>query len=175
MAEVKTMDDYDVVATRVVRHGLFWYYVPEETVQNGEEKVILVQHTAFAGEPIDLWLKSDLERAEKHGALHDQEESDRRIAGTQVTIPEPGADDDDVDEVELSSLDSEELVNWLMSTGEFDGNKKPSAPEVVMAVGGDAELAQRVIDAEGTASGGDQRQGVVKPLQAIIDKATAPA
>lgn len=173
MATDKTMDDYSVLDTRIVRHGLFWFYRPEEQVINGEQKVILVQHTAFAGDKVELYLNSDLERAEKHGAVHSQEESQARIERSEVRLPEPdngeGNADDDGEEVELKDLEDQELVDWLMSTGEFDGNKKPTASEVVSGVGNDAELAARVVVAENTATGGNPRSSVVDPLNKVTE------
>jgi hypothetical protein len=168
----KTMDDYPSIAKRVVRHGLFWYFKPEEHVVNGEEKVLLVQHTAFAGETVDVHLNTDLERAEKYGALHSEEESQERIARQAVLLPEPAVSEDegeDGEEVELADLEDDELVDWLMSTGEFDGNKKPTGPEVVTAVGDDKALAERVLRAENVATGDNPRENVKDPLTKVIE------
>lgn len=164
---IKTMDDYPTIGEFVVRHGLFWYYKPEETVINGEERVILVQHTAFAGDTVELHLNSDLERAKKYGALHDEETSAAMLgqqAQTTATI-EPESD-----EVEVSDLTDEEMVEWLMSAGVFDGEKKPNATEVIQAAGGDKELAERLLEAEKSATGNEPRQAVVAGLQKVIDR-----
>lgn len=184
----KTLEDFPVIATRVVRHGLFWYYQPTESVINGEVKTLLTQHISYAGDVIDLVLRSDVERGEQYGGIWDQEESDRRIKKQQVRLPEPdpdatvagtadsvGEDDGDGEEVELKDLDDQELVDWLMSTGEFDGNKKPTASEVVEAVGkDDKELAERVMTAENTATGGNPRASVITPLTAVKNKPEDP-
>lgn len=168
MAEVKdkpkTMDDYPVKTQRVVRHGLFWYYKPEQQVINGEEKTVLVQHIGFHGDAVDVHLDSDIERADRYGALYSEEESSRRLAGASAPVSE-----DEPEEVELSDLDHEDLVNWLMSTGPFDGVKKPTADEVVEAVGDDPELAARVLDAEQEASGGEPRKQVQERLSKVAE------
>jgi hypothetical protein len=175
----KTLDDYPTITKRVVQHGLFWYFRPEEQVVNGEEKVLLVQHVAYAGDTVELVLNSDLERAERHGPLLSEEESNKRFEQQEVRLPDPDPDatvapdsaagDDEGEEVELKDLDDSELVDWLMSTGEFDGNKKPTAHEVVTAVGGDKDLAERVLRAENTATGDNPRSSVREPLSKVAE------
>lgn len=156
--EDKTLDDYPVLATRVVRHGLFWYHIPELHVVNGKEKLSLVQHTAFNGQSVDLYLTSDVERADKFNALH-PEGYDPRGANVVETAGE--------EEVELADLDHAELVEWLMAAGTFDGEKKPTIPEILDAAKGDPALADRLIEAEKEASGGDPREGAILGLEKI--------
>jgi hypothetical protein len=55
-------------------------------------------------------------------------------------------------EVELSDLDDEDLVDWLMGTGMFDGHTKPSAALVAEAAGDDPSMAKRLLQAEGRAN-----------------------
>ncbi len=81
--------------------------------------------------------------------------------------PQPVADDEQYGEVELNDLDDEDLVDWLMSTGQFDGNPKPSADVVVAAAEGNAAMAQRLIDAELVAGGSAVRQTVIDQLTEI--------
>lgn len=168
--EKKTLDDYPKIATRVVRHGLFWYYVPEEQVINGEEKVTLVQHTAFSGEAVDVYLNSDMERAEKHGALYSEAESgklSREPLHPGAIMPET---DEELEEVEIAELDDQELVEWLQSTGAFDGEPKPNATQVIQAAGDDKALAQRLMAAEASATGNESRKAVEAGLQKVLDR-----
>jgi hypothetical protein len=55
-------------------------------------------------------------------------------------------------EVELGDLDDEDLVDWLMGAGMFDGHVKPSAALVVEAAGDDPSMAKRLLQAEGRAN-----------------------
>ncbi len=55
-------------------------------------------------------------------------------------------------EVELSALQPDELVDWLMGAGMFDGQSKPSAALVVEAAGNDPGMAKRLLQAEGLAN-----------------------
>lgn len=158
MADEKTIEDYPVLAEKTVQHGLFWYYKPEMQVINGEERLQLIQHTAFSGEKIQLHMHSDLERGERHGAFLPAGAS---IAQSGELVPPQ----EEETEVELSSLDHEDLVDWLMGTGMFDGQKKPTAAEVVTAAEGDPALAKRLLDAEQEASGGEPRKQVREGLE----------
>ena len=54
-----------------------------------------------------------------------------------------------------------------MSTGAFDGNKKPNAKEVVEAAGDDKEFADRLLKAEVQASGGEPRSTVKEGLEKV--------
>ena len=54
--------------------------------------------------------------------------------------------------LELSDLDDEDLVDWLMGTGMFDGHTKPSAALVAEAAGNDPSMAKRLLQAEGRAN-----------------------
>jgi hypothetical protein len=83
----------------------------------------------------------------------------------------------DSDEVELADLDHEDLVDWLMGTGAFDGEPRPTVADVIEVVGDDADpdLARRVLRADGEANGGMPRQGVANALNKIINKENADA
>jgi hypothetical protein len=69
--------------------------------------------------------------------------------------------------VELSELEDDELVDWLMSTGRFDGNAKPNAELVVLAAEGDPAMAGRLLKAERTANESGPRQAVIDQLGRI--------
>jgi hypothetical protein len=70
-------------------------------------------------------------------------------------------------EVELSELEDDDLVDWLMGTGMFDSEPRPTADEVVAAAEGDAAMAARLRAAEITAGGDAPRQAVLDGLNEI--------
>jgi hypothetical protein len=73
------------------------------------------------------------------------------------------------EEVELADLEDEDIVDWLMGAGMFDGEPKPTVADVVGVVEPDnTALARRVLQAETTAQGGNPRQGVADALSKII-------
>jgi hypothetical protein len=75
----------------------------------------------------------------------------------------------DGEEVELADLEDEDIVDWLMGAGMFDGESKPTVADVVGVVEPDnPALARRVLAAETTAQGGKPRQGVADALNKII-------
>jgi hypothetical protein len=69
--------------------------------------------------------------------------------------------------VELSELDEDDLVDWLMGTGRFDGKPKPGPSLVVAAAEGSPQMAQRLLKAESRASGENPRKAVVDQLNQI--------
>ena len=87
-----------------------------------------------------------------------------------ATAPSPATvADHDGDEVELADLDHEDIVDWLMGTGMFDREAKPTVPDVIAVVEPDnPDLARRVLKAEAEAHGGTPRQGVADALNKII-------
>jgi hypothetical protein len=153
------------MAIKTIKHGYFWYSSPETVIRDGEEKQVFVERTAFQNESVEITRDSDLERGEKFGAFYTDDELEARSAAPEA----PAEESTEATEVDLSALDDDELVDWLMSTGEFDGRKKPNGSEVVEAVGDNPELAKRVLAAENTASGGDPRNNVEEPLNKVAE------
>jgi hypothetical protein len=79
--------------------------------------------------------------------------------------------DDDGEEVELADLAHEDIVDWLLGTGMFDGEPKPTVADVIEVVEGDnPDLARRVLKADAEAYGGEPRKGVETALSKIINK-----
>lgn len=148
----------------VIRHGVFWYHVMEPQVINGEEKDVLTQRMAFRGETVNLTRAVDIERGERHGAFMSEEEIKQLPKAAELPPPPDG---EAAGAPNLNELGDDEIVDWLMSTGEFDGQKKPTADEVVAAVGDNPELADRVLEAEETASGGEPRKGITERLEKV--------
>lgn len=170
---------------KLIRIGAFRYHNPEEVVRDGEEVEVLVERTGFHCETVDIPREEDIVRGESLNAFWTPEEAVAHYAAMDMQVPwqgsvpeltqaaaETAAEPEEI-EVELKDLPQQELVDWLMSTGQFDGNPKPTVEEVVDASEGDAQLAEKLIAAEKTASGDAPRKGVVDGLQAIIDKANA--
>jgi hypothetical protein len=79
----------------------------------------------------------------------------------------PTVTDDEDQTVELSDLDDDELVDWLMGCGRFDGQPKPPAAQVVSAAEGEADMAARLIQAERVANAEAPRPDVLEPLSEI--------
>lgn len=157
----------DSPVERVVRHGVFWYHVPDYVIQGGEHKEVLVERMGFYGEKITLYRAADLERGEEHGAFFSDDEL-KTLQLPSVT-GSTAEETPSVDADYLNSLDDGELVDWLMGAGEFDGDPKPNADTVVSAVGDDAALARRVIEADATAQGGSARKTVEEPLSRVAN------
>lgn len=95
--------------------------------------------------------------------------------GNADSLSQPPAEADDGGEVELSQLDDEDLVDWLMGTGMFDGHAKPKAALVVKAAEGDPDMAERLLQAERTAGGDAPRQNVLEALTEITNGKAATA
>lgn len=160
----------------LIRHGLFRYYNPEKQVIAGEEKEILVERMAFHNEKVIIPREVDFERGQELGAFWSEEESRAHydalglpapLLAQSTAIPQ-ASEGDEENEVDLTQLDEDELVDWLMSTGQFDGEPKPTVAQVseVMQEGG-ADFATRLHAAEVRASGEAPRQGVTDALSKV--------
>jgi hypothetical protein len=134
---------------------------PSGDVAEEEARAMAFMERSYAGSPT-------AERRATEAEGRDLEQ--RNVASQRRTPRAPG---DEV-EVELSHLDDGELVDWLMSCGMFDGNPKPAAALVIEAAEGDAEMAERLLQAERTAGGDAVRRDVLDALTEITNgKATA--
>jgi hypothetical protein len=83
----------------------------------------------------------------------------QRNAASRSRLPEQ--------EVELSELDEDDLVDWILGTGAFDEQPKPGPDLVVAAAEGEAEMAARLLKAERRATESVPRQEVVDQLERI--------
>jgi hypothetical protein len=96
--------------------------------------------------------------------------------GNEASLRQPPSEaEDDGGAVELSNLDDEDLVDWLMSTGQFDGQTKPGAALVVKAADDDPDMAVRLMQAERTAGGDAPRPDVLEALTKITNRKAATA
>jgi hypothetical protein len=185
-----------------IRHGIFWYFAREKQVVTDsntgrlKEQDVLIQRVANQNDKITLHLESDYQRGVDHHAFWtDEELAAARVGPTGVAVVPVGADGT-VDAPEpllegstpgggteappeplshdLSDRPVEDLTEWIMAAGEFDGQKKPNAGEVISAAGNNPDLAQRLLDAEERARG-DQgpRSTVVAGLESVIAENTA--
>lgn len=108
--------------------------------------------TARRNESVNV-LESEVERLE---AL------DSFLSDATVTRTEDG----EVVEVDVREMTDGDLAAWIKDEG-------PTAKEVVDLAGDDAEIAQRLLNAEQTATEGHPRKNVSGPLTKIIDDAQA--
>lgn len=71
----------------------------------------------------------------------------------------------EVDETVLDPLTAsiDELAEWIQQ-------EKPTVNEVVQATNGNADIAAKLLEAEGQATDGDPRDGVVRGLTAVISR-----
>lgn len=94
-------------------------------------------------------------------------EAEARALETRTPPQQPVPDTERIVIDDYAELDDEDLVDWLMGTGGFDGQQKPTAEQVISVVAGDAELAGRVLEAERVAGGDAVRQDLLDRLSEI--------
>lgn len=97
--------------------------------------------------------------------------SDEQGKRLEEQVLSPG-DTPTEESITAAHLQDDDLVDWLMGCGMFDGKPRPSAEQVVMAAGDDPEIAQRLIDAERTANPETTRQAVIDQLTHIVSGGT---
>lgn len=155
------------MAERTIRHASFSYRVSgPDPIRQGE--TIYHERKAMQGETVDIPFEDDLERGERFGAFVTEKtpaaesvvESERTQPETE---PEP-EEDGEVEELSVSEMTDEQLVEWI-------SNDHPNVQTVVDAAEGDPENARRLLDAEDAATGGDSRKGVIDGLTAVIGNA----
>jgi len=161
----------------LIKHGLFRFYDPELQIIGGEEKEVLVERMAFHNEKVVIPRDADFERGKRLGAFWTHQEAQAHYTALGVPAPNLGAQaaalgpppaEDDGEEVELTELDEDDLVDWLMGTGQFDGQAKPTVQQVVEAgQEGGPEFATKLEAAEKRASGDAPRQGVTDGLSKV--------
>jgi hypothetical protein len=160
----------------LIRHGMFWYKNPEKVFYGGQENDALVERVAFHNERAKLTQQDDYDRGVRANAFWTEEEALEHYGALGVPAPAlaglpvsatPQSAAGEEEEVELKDLPDDELVDWLMSTGRFDNQPKPTVKEVVDAAEDDPDLAERLLGAEEAATGGSPRQGVIDGLAKI--------
>jgi hypothetical protein len=114
-----------------------------DPVRPGE--TIYAEKLASRGEIVDIPFEDDIVRGERFGAFEDESEEEE-------TVVEVGS---------IAEMSDDELMTWIKED-------KPTVRQVVEAAEGDPELAQRLLDAEDAATGGDSRTGVIQGLTHIV-------
>jgi hypothetical protein len=136
------------MAEKTIRIRFFTYNVEVDHPSDPGEKMIMSQ-TAWRGETVDL-NDADVKRGEAiHAFVGSEPEEAESSAGVAL---------------DLDSASDAELAEWIE-------NDKPTVQEVVDAADGDPELADRLLDAENSATGNDPRKGVVEGLAAVKERA----
>lgn len=147
----------------VVISKSFRYY--QETPSTTDpDKTVLRMRIARRGDKITL-RDPDLRKGEVTQALITEEEYKRRVNRLRG-VPEDEGEESSATEQsyadEVKDLDLEDTVEWLET-------RKPTIPQTVAAADGDAEVAERLLEAEQLVTGRDARQGAIDGLQKIID------
>jgi hypothetical protein len=143
--------------TRVVKHLLFPYFIEgESAMQPG--LMVFYEKIAKRGEEIDIseLREADLEKGERLGSFFNDDEM-RQIAraGVEGNLEAAGVGFD------ASEAGEHEIAEYITEN-------RLTVDETVALSGGDPVVAQRVLEAESVASGGDSRKGVVAGLEAVI-------
>jgi hypothetical protein len=162
----------------VIKHGAFWYHARELVVRPNkdtgelEEVEALVEKVANQNEELEVPLVKDYIRGMEIGAFWSDDEIgvDPQSPGGQAVVSAPEDQLDPGAVANFSELEAEDLVDFLMSTGMFDSRDKPTVDEVLDQVGDDPALAQRMLDAEASASGGSPRTTLEEGLLRIVER-----
>lgn len=132
---------------RTIKHRAFTYY--EDATDPITKRKVALEKTARRGEEVDL-SEQDAARGDKFDAFYTDEELARINAGE---TPEGTFN--------AAAASEEQLVEFVESA---------KVQEVIDASGGDPEQAQRLLDAEEQATGGEPRKTVVLGLGTVIDR-----
>lgn len=119
----------------------------------GSTEVRPVMATARRGDTVQV-LEAEALRGDSLGAFHSDAEVKQTESGDAVV------------EVDVREMSDAELASWIKSD-------KPTVPEVVEQADDDPALAERLMNAERTATDGKPRATLNKALTEIIDKAAA--
>lgn len=112
----------------------------------------------------------ELDRLKEMGALGTPEEVARYGDAVRSSAPEPEpVPDVTVEAADLANLAS---ASDAQLAALYEGGKAPKVAELLAAVGQDAELAQRVLAAEQSATSGDPRPTLQSGLDKVITEAS---
>jgi hypothetical protein len=136
---------------RKVKHVQFEYYEEVENPQDPKNPRLAARY-ARQGEIVDIPRDADVERGERFGAFFTDAELKNADAPTGS--------------VAVAEKTDQQLIDWITED-------RPNVNQTIEAAGGDPSLAQRILDAESAATGGDPRQGVVDGLATVIDRGNA--
>lgn len=85
-------------------------------------------------------------------------------------LPQPVSDAAPPMVVDYAALDEDDLTDWLMGCGGFDGEPKPTARQVIAVAAGDADLAARLLAAEHRANAEAPRADLIDGLTDIANR-----
>lgn len=142
------LTEYDVLVGE--EHGAFYNNKELELLKAGmtHEAIAILSATGKAPEYVD----NDAPHADGDAPAED-------LGLADGLDPEDDEDDDDDEVVDLDDLEGEELSEAVEAM---------TIPDLVEAVGEDAELAKRVLEADAQATGGDPRKGLQHELDKVI-------
>lgn len=133
---------------RTVKAAMLTYRVSTGKNVAGQE-TYRIKH-AFRGDTVDdsEMYDSELDRFERLGVF-------------------VGDADDESDEEAFNVAEASdvELADWIRED-------RPTIQQLLDATNGDPELAQRILEAEGAATGGDPRRGLVDGVAKIVGDST---
>lgn len=133
----------------------------EKTVER-TVKIKAHSYRAYVPNPRDPDSNILVRRVAKRGETIELSE-DEAARGDALDAFGTGKETEESAAIEVAGMDDEELVTWIEEND-------PTVQDVVDASAGNGALAQRLLDAETSATGGDPRKGVVKGLAAVIDR-----
>jgi hypothetical protein len=168
MTDTTTTNGEDTAGKRKVKVLAFTYAKVYDNPYDPDGPKIVEAAIAQRGDLVD-WdelTPYDQERADKFEVFYDEGEPELEVQpdGTLAPAEEPdeesgSADGEDIALGPNSSV--QDLTEWIR-------DDQPTVTEVVELADGDPAMAQKLLDAENAATGGDPRKGVVDGLNKII-------
>lgn len=171
---------------RRIKFRLFHYY--EERTTLGQPT--LVEKQAFFGQVVEIPREEDIARGEELGAFYTNKEEkqiqdgtyrgpdwetlaagpmvpaftpeeEAARAGTSMEVPSPEIEEIAGNgEFDAANASSEEIAEHIKSEG-------LTVPQTVDLAGGNADLAEKIIEAENMASENDPRAGVIGAMEKL--------
>ena len=165
-----------------IKFRLFHYY-EEGPDPTDDSKKVLREKVASFGQIVDIEREEDIERGERLGAFYSDEEKDAIAEGSfrgpgaeelrsNAGLPGGQTGEGTVEPVDgevpdISDMSSEEVAQII---SEGNGGRGLNVNETIALAQNDAELAEKVLDAETIASESDPRAGVEKALEKIMSE-----
>lgn len=154
---------------RTIKHKVYTYYVELENQPkpDGTVGTMTVERLARRGTKVEM-READANRGDSLGAFYTDAELERIANGDtspDVTPPAPPV-------LDLGNVSVDEIRAWLVGDGP---GPKPSVPQVINAVNETADedregAIKKVLEAERSKSGSDERKSLVEPLSEALDE-----
>lgn len=170
------------MAKKIIKHLLYTYFeeVPNPAVPGA---IALQEHLGRLGEECDVTREVDLQRGEELGAFYTDEEVEAIEDGTydgpdaealglarSGATPTPIIQPADGEHGDIRSMSSEDIAA-MISPSEFGESGKDLTVDETVALAGDgtdADLINKVLDAENLATSNEPRKGVTDRLEAKL-------